>query len=1581
MRKLAARILVLALAALLVLAVYVAAHVIMTPPAPYYTDGRTIRQELAGAPLRQVLWNPPAPIAAPVATADDEHEAHISPDGQRLYFVRGRPGHNADLYVAPRVAGGSGGGAGGGGAGGGAWAGAWGDPGPLAAINTPADDSGPALSPDGRTLYFHSNRAGGAGGYDLWSATRDGADGWTAPVNLGPAVNSPDDEYGVCVAFDGATLYFASNRPRPGADPAVTGAYDLYGVAHGAGFGVPYPLDDLNSPFDDGAPALSPVGDFLYFASNRPGGRGGFDVYRSRRMPDGFAPPANLDAPVNTAANEIDPAVAEHGFVLLFSSDRARDGAAPRGYDLYASASREVFRAADDRGVPWGAILRLVAPLLPWLVVGILLALLLPLVAKLLRGDSERLRPLTVLARCLLLSLAAHAVVVLVSMAWAVAAGIPDMIGRSTRGTRVALTSSAIGNRVATQILGALAEADPLDPAPAALARMTPRADKPVEAASTRLDPGTLFALPEAPRPARDGDDAAPRRADVPVRAVDPGELPPPSPPPPPPPPGRLAAGARVADRERPAPTATFVSAAPARATHPGLEPGPVPATAAVPLPASGFALPAATAVSTPARPADAATDATMPRAARPTPAAPVSAPVAPSVALRPVSAIAVAEPGPDPAPAEPARVARTRAAAPTRAPEVTVSVAPEVSVPGAPPTRIVRRDVEAPGPAPTLVVIPSVTVAIEAGRAVPPIPEPRVAVTGADAGGTGRAASPPIAAPPPIATRAVSSADPLRAWTPSRARLAPAHAGMAPAAPPRAPSSGRARDAEMTRSVTLSASSGLPPASHVTLPIDVPDAGGAALTPEASEVVTAPVAPGAVPPSRQAAAIVGAPAAVTRLDPVPARGQLPDADAARSLPAPRGAGSTASAVRLASVPAAPRGLVGAPRVGTRGVGAPVGALAVEAPGSRAARRETTPPPDAIATGADARVGRRDAGDARAKTRVLPPAKVPLALVADHADHADPADPAAAADAPVPGAGASSRDAARIPPLARIASGSVPRIPMPPIAESAHGAAATPPGETPPPPGVRRRVNPARVAAPPRAVASPARIASVATGAPRREEASREEASRAVGRIHGSAAPPIDPPRRSAGAARPAARVATGSGDVRRPQTPARTDGEPAPHHAAVRTGPDAEDRRGAAIGPASPSRLARLPARAREAGSGTPPRAALPAATAALPIDTRRLPEVPDPARLPALPPVDAPPVPEHVRATSYPQRAPARRAESLVKHGGDARTEKAVADALDWLVRHQSADGRWDGSRFDDACGRCNGAARREVSTAVTAIALLSYFAADHTHVDDGPYRDTVARGLEWMLSRQSDHGDFIAGETMYTHGACTIALAEAYGLTGDETLLDPLERAVAFVVSARNRFTGGWRYVPGQDGDTSVLGWQIMALISARRAGVDVPDEALRGATKWLRRVDDPHAPGRYAYRPSRAPTPSMTAEAMYVRQLLGVPANDPAMQTSAAMLLDNLPEWNQSQSSYYWFYGSLALFQHGEPAWSKWNERMKDTLLTQQAASGPAAGSWAPDDVWAQVGGRVYQTALCALTLEVYYRYLPLYLEGG
>ena len=341
------------------------------------------------------------------------------------------------------------------------------------------------------------------------------------------------------------------------------------------------------------------------------------------------------------------------------------------------------------------------------------------------------------------------------------------------------------------------------------------------------------------------------------------------------------------------------------------------------------------------------------------------------------------------------------------------------------------------------------------------------------------------------------------------------------------------------------------------------------------------------------------------------------------------------------------------------------------------------------------------------------------------------------------------------------------------------------------------------------------------------------------------------------------------------------------------------------------------------------------------------------------------------------YSQRAPETREELVEKMGGSEETERAVEMALAWLAAHQHADGRWDADGFDRHCGKCGGEAAFDADVATTGLALLCFLAADHSHLKNGPYRDNVNRGVTWLKSTQRDHGDLRRTETMYSHAIATIALAEAYGMTRDESLRPVVEGAVDFMVKAQNKQIGGWRYEPGQAGDTSVLGWVVMGFTSAKRAGIPIPEEVFDAAREWLDIVSSKRDRGLYAYQPGQKHTTAMTAEGLFSQQLLGRKRHETRMIQAAGFLVDNLPDWSTDANSYYLYYGTLAMYQHQGEAWEQWNRAMTREILAHQITSGEAAGSWDPTDRWSLIGGRIYQTALCTLSLEVYYRYLPLY----
>jgi hypothetical protein len=330
-----------------------------------------------------------------------------------------------------------------------------------------------------------------------------------------------------------------------------------------------------------------------------------------------------------------------------------------------------------------------------------------------------------------------------------------------------------------------------------------------------------------------------------------------------------------------------------------------------------------------------------------------------------------------------------------------------------------------------------------------------------------------------------------------------------------------------------------------------------------------------------------------------------------------------------------------------------------------------------------------------------------------------------------------------------------------------------------------------------------------------------------------------------------------------------------------------------------------------------------------------------------------------------TFEQRSPESRSALLEKGGGSNKTERAVGLALDWFLRHQSKDGHWSAQAFDDGCGHCDGRAEVKADAAMTGMALLCFLGAGHTQQQAGPYRDAVDRGLKWLVQRQDSDGDLRRGETMYGQTVSAVALCEAFAMTRDPALAEPARKAVEFVLVRAGH--------PASEKDTSVIGWMVFTVESARRAGFAVPPATFEAARRWLDSVAAAGTPGGYAYSAGGRATPAMTAEAMFVQQLLGHSRDERLMQQSARYILSTPPKWREGAPTYYWYYATLALFQHQGEAWKTWNEQVVEELLAHQDQQGASAGSWATTDEWSRLGGRVYQTAVCTLSLEVYYRY--------
>ncbi|MBL8749432.1 MAG: terpene cyclase/mutase family protein [Planctomycetes bacterium] len=336
----------------------------------------------------------------------------------------------------------------------------------------------------------------------------------------------------------------------------------------------------------------------------------------------------------------------------------------------------------------------------------------------------------------------------------------------------------------------------------------------------------------------------------------------------------------------------------------------------------------------------------------------------------------------------------------------------------------------------------------------------------------------------------------------------------------------------------------------------------------------------------------------------------------------------------------------------------------------------------------------------------------------------------------------------------------------------------------------------------------------------------------------------------------------------------------------------------------------------------------------------------------------------------------------------------------ALDWLRNHQDDDGKWDCDQFmkHDRDGEvCDGAGNPVHDIGVTGLALLA-FLGDGSTLRSGPYRDALKKGVIWLKNQQDPStglfGRATSHDFVYDHAIATYAMCEAYGLSDYQMLKDTAQKGLDYLEAHRNPYRV-WRYQPrDNDNDTSITGWCIMAYESASYFGLTVNREALKICASWLDEVAD--TSGRHGYakagdRSSRKPgdhgtrfpadkSEAMTAVGLFCRFFLGQdPKEKPVMRAAADLLVARPPVWDPKAGTideYYWYYATYALFQMGGSHWEAWKKKIAAAVQKNQhrdPAKKHLLGSWDPIGCWGEDGGRVYSTAILALTLQATYRY--------
>lgn len=361
----------------------------------------------------------------------------------------------------------------------------------------------------------------------------------------------------------------------------------------------------------------------------------------------------------------------------------------------------------------------------------------------------------------------------------------------------------------------------------------------------------------------------------------------------------------------------------------------------------------------------------------------------------------------------------------------------------------------------------------------------------------------------------------------------------------------------------------------------------------------------------------------------------------------------------------------------------------------------------------------------------------------------------------------------------------------------------------------------------------------------------------------------------------------------------------------------------------------------------------------------------------------------------TGFSGRGSALKSIMVQEAGGNDASEAAVAKALEWLAQRQQKDGTWNfDHRRGPKAGRGENPGEAVVAVnAATAMALLPFLGAGITH-KEGKYKQTVQAGLLALgrrMKREQSGGSFHEPEgNMYSHGLASIVLCEAYGMTNDKSLIPFAQSALNFIVYAQDPAGGGWRYAPREPGDTSVVGWQLMALKSGRMAFLQAPDATFKNANRFLDFVADKDSV-LYGYDKAYAMddpkteiaeasgSPATVAVGTLCRMYLGAKKDDPKIIKSVKWLSDIGPQINGTDGNMYFnYYATQVMRQFGGDPWKNWNAKMRDALVNSQQKDGIEVGSWyLREGLGSDKGGRLYSTAMCAMVLEVYYRHMPLY----
>lgn len=296
------------------------------------------------------------------------------------------------------------------------------------------------------------------------------------------------------------------------------------------------------------------------------------------------------------------------------------------------------------------------------------------------------------------------------------------------------------------------------------------------------------------------------------------------------------------------------------------------------------------------------------------------------------------------------------------------------------------------------------------------------------------------------------------------------------------------------------------------------------------------------------------------------------------------------------------------------------------------------------------------------------------------------------------------------------------------------------------------------------------------------------------------------------------------------------------------------------------------------------------------------------------------------------------------------------AVERGMRFLASAQGNDGGWGMSHGGGGQGHVG----------ITSLACIAFMADGHLP-GRGYYGENVERGLQFILNHATESG-LIANASghgaMYGHGFATLFLGEIYGMTGDPRVRDALIKAVRLIVNSQNH-EGGWRYQPiPVDADVSVTICQIMALRSARNAGIAVPRDTIDRAVVYVRQCQNPSDGGFRYMLGSGGSAFARTAAGVASLQYAGI-YEDQAIERGLEYMFQN-----SHQGGHYFYghyYAAQAMFLAGGDTWARWFPRIRSELLNKQQNNGS----------WSGGHGSSYCTAMSLIVLQVPNRLLPIF----